>query len=319
MASLAQLPLKAFKLTYDTLARTPLRRVPGMLALSNAVLRTIWPGERVIDVQGNRMLIDWSVRDQGLRNTFQAYALNRIHEETTTALFRKFIKPGDTVVDMGANIGYFTMLAARAVGPTGRVISFEPEPTNFRFLSRNIELNGFKNVTAFQKAVSETNGTTELFICNYDSGHHTINQVGGVEALARGRAYEGISVKIDTVRVDDVLKELDVGKVDVVKIDVEGAEALAFKGMPNLLRQDGVKIFAEYFPLLIGKMGSDPRTFLNSLFTDYGLKVYVIEGDYDAAAGRHDLREVATADELAAMVAGESDHVNLLLSHKAPQ
>lgn len=73
-------------------------------------------------------------KDPSMRRTFRAYAANLVHEESTTELFKKIVRPGSIVADLGANIGYFTLLAARLAGKDGHVYAFEPEPRNYSYL-----------------------------------------------------------------------------------------------------------------------------------------------------------------------------------------
>jgi hypothetical protein len=112
---------------YSSLGKTFLRRLPYAWDLSNMLFRLIWKNEKIIEIQGSKMYIDVNDPNLTMRKTFQAYGLNLIHEEATTALFKKIVKPGDVVLDLGANIGYFTLLAAKLVGDRGRVHAFEPE------------------------------------------------------------------------------------------------------------------------------------------------------------------------------------------------
>lgn len=319
MSSLRTLPFHAFKVTYDALSPTPLRRIPGMLALSNVIFRWVWRGGNIIEVQGNKMYIDVFDPSPALRKTFQAYAMNLVHEEATTRLFRKLLHPGNVVLDLGANIGYFTLIAARAVGATGRVVSFEPERRNFWYLSKNVSINGLKQVTTHQMAIAEKSGWTKLYLCSYDSGHHTINQFQGIAAISRGRRYQEEAVDIRTVRVDDILDEMGIGHVDVIKMDVEGAEALAVAGMRKTLLQNNVKVFLEFFPILMEKMGTNPRAYIESLLNDFGFRMYAVGRDHDLSGAPEDLISVKSYAELASMLHAEDAHVNLFLSKESPR
>jgi FkbM family methyltransferase len=314
--SLRSTPFLAFKGVYEALAATPLRRIPGMLSLSNVFFRLIWPGGHVIDVQGNKMYIDVNDPNPNMRKTFQAYGMNLIHEEETTALFKKIVKPGDVVLDLGANIGYFTILAARLVGPKGKVFSFEPEPTNFHYLTKNIEVNNYTNAFAYQKAVADKAGTTQLYVCSYDSGHHTIHQYEGIDAYRRGRQSNMRSVPIDTIAIDNFLQD-KTDRVDIIKMDVEGAEALALNGMKGTLqRNPHIKIFLEYFPLLMKKMGSSPETYAQSLLNDFGFSVYAIGHDYAMVEVGRSLVQIKSVNQLMDFIEQEDDHVNLFLTRE---
>lgn len=87
-----------------------------------------------------------------------------IHEKFETEIFKKEIKKGDKVLDLGANIGYYTFLAAQLVGEKGKAFDFEPKPTNFSLLKMNIETNSYKNVITIQKAVSDKTGKGRLYL-----------------------------------------------------------------------------------------------------------------------------------------------------------
>ena len=307
---------KFFKNTYEFLSRTPLRKVPGMLLISNLIFRFVWPNRDIIEVQGNKMVVNVNDPNPNLRKTFQAYAMDQVHEETTTKLFKHIIKEGDTVVDLGANIGYFSIIAAKKSGPKGKVLSFEPEPNNFKYLKKNIEVNDFENVTPIQGAISDKNGEIDLFICEYDSGHHTINQFQGIEAIARGRKSKEKTIKIKTWKLDDYLNNQNVKSVDVMKIDIEGSEGLALKGMQKTLKLPGINIFIEYYPALLKSMGTDLKLHIESLLNDYGFKVYAIGQEYDLLNAEKALILIESFNQLGALLSNENDHINLFLTKK---
>jgi len=305
-----------FKKVYSLLAKTPLRKVPGMWDISDIIIRNIWGKTNTIEIEGSKMYINLRDPSPSMRKTFQAYVLRQIHEETTTALFKKMVKPQDTVLDLGANIGYFTLLAARLVGKSGKVFSFEPEPTNFNYLKKNIEINGYGNVTAENKAVSNTNGKTKLFICSYDSGHHTINQYDGIEAYSRGKPSEKNFIEIDTVILDEFLKD-KTEKVNIVKIDIEGAETLAISGMRSILKNNAkIKVFLEFFPILIEKMGHSSAKLIESLLEDFKFNIYVIGHDYSMQGYDMEFLKIQSYDQLLGLLKDKYDHVNLYLTRE---
>jgi len=259
------------------------------------------------------MYININDESPSMRMTFQAYAAEQIHEKVTTELFKKVVKERNTVIDLGANIGYFTLLAAKLVGFQGKVFAFEPEPKNYNYLQKNIKLNNYENVTALQKAVSDKNGKTKLYICDYDTGHHTIRQYSGIEAYSRGRHTEEKSIEIETVTLDEFFK----GKeelIDVIKIDVEGAEALALTGMEGILRTNkNLKMFVEFFPLLIRKIGNSPEEFIRKLLEDYNFSISVIPEDYDAQKG--EMIKINNVNDIRGLCPSEESHINLFLEH----
>jgi len=287
------------------------KKTPGALKIYNFLYRIFWPYNDLVEVQGSKMYVNLKSASTSLRATLENYASRRIHEESTTRLMEKTIKRGDTFLDLGANVGYFTLLAAKLVGKEGRVYSFEPEPQNFRYLKKNVEVNNYSQAKVFQKAVSDKSGKIKLYVCPYDSGHHTINRFDGVQAYARGRRVEKKAVEIEAVSLDDFLRG---EKADVIKMDVEGAEPLALKGMDKMLKSNqNIKMFVEFFPLLIKNMGGSPPEFIRQLMEEYRFSIYVVPDDYSAL--EEEVKEIKRAGELLEMCRGEK-HVNLYLEKK---
>jgi FkbM family methyltransferase len=188
-------------------------------------------------------------------------------ETTETDWFLRIVKPGDTVVDAGANIGYYTVIGSRLVGDKGKVYAFEPEPANFALLQKNVRLNGLTNVVLEQKALSNRKGTLQLFIAEQNKGDHRIYQPEG-----ESRA----SVEVEAVRLDEYFEDHPRG-IDVLKTDTQGAEGLILEGMTGLLqgRTDGPTIFMEFWPHGLKGMGTDAGDLLKWL-QSYGYRFYDI-------------------------------------------
>jgi FkbM family methyltransferase len=145
---------------------------------------------------------------------------------TTEAEVQRFLtanlKPGDVCFDIGANVGFFTLIAARLVGDTGRVYAFEPLPSNAEALRRNIALNGLQNVEVIEAAVSERSGTAEL-VLGQSSLDARLSMLGEAQP-------DAIAVRV--ISLDDF--EID-GSPSLVKIDAEGAEYAVLSGMRRVL------------------------------------------------------------------------------------
>jgi FkbM family methyltransferase len=183
--------------------------------------------------------------------TFEPYVI---------AAVQRFVEPGMTFVDAGAHMGDFSLLAAKVMGNQGRVIAFEPEPQNFGWLERSVELNGYSCVECFQVALSDTNGEGNLFI-GKGIGKHTLVQTHPHE-------QETITVPVRTL--DSVLNEIGQPSIDVMKIDVEGAELRLLHGAAGVLeRNHPLKLFID-----IHAGRQDPRT-LCRLLTDQGFSLHV--------------------------------------------
>lgn len=175
-----------------------------------------------------------------------------VYERYESELFRSKIKPSMTIIDIGANLGYYTAIASRLAGERGLVVAFEPEPNFFKLLSRNIRRNGLKNVINFELAIAEKNGLTNLYLSNENKGH---NSLINSEELKN-------SVQVKTTTLDDFLASQKITKVDMIKMDVEGAEILALEGMRNTLIKHRPLLFLEFSPHSIIKIKRNPMDFL---------------------------------------------------------
>jgi FkbM family methyltransferase len=189
-------------------------------------------------------------------------------EPGLTARFRQVVAPGATVVDVGANIGMYTLHAARAVGAGGTVHSFEPTPAIHRLLSDNVQVNGFKEagvVHLHAAALSDVEGEAELAVYADNNGHNSLFR----------KAPGDDVVTVPLHRLDAVLGHD--ARVDVVKIDVEGAELQVLRGMQVIAsRNPGIVVFCELAPEHLERAGSTAPDFVKAL-ADLGWQVQVVE------------------------------------------
>jgi FkbM family methyltransferase len=150
---------------------------------------------------------------------------------------RAYLRCGDGVVDAGANLGLFTVLAASTVGPSGRVYAFEPNPERLRSLIRNVERNGFANVVPSGCALSDRQGTEDFNVVL--DGWDAYSSLGAIES---GRASRTVSVEMDTL--DDAGGRLgvDLDRLRLIKIDVEGWEEFVLRGAGTMLAGPGAPV-----------------------------------------------------------------------------
>jgi FkbM family methyltransferase len=166
--------------------------------------------------------------DDGSRLLYRSQDFCVIDEVFKNDVYRReMIGDGQIVVDAGAHIGAFTILAARRVGPKGRVLSFEPSPRTYELLVRNVGLNALPQVQVQPLALAEKEGEAPFFFA--DSA--AVNPV--TDTLGEGRGRPSVLVRLR--RLDDVLAEEGVDRVDHLKIDVEGAEMRVLDGAPKTL------------------------------------------------------------------------------------
>ena len=233
-----------------------LKKFPLIAKIFNFVYQYAGPkGIVLVEVQGNKMFMD--AKASGL-------VLTGYWEKYETELLKKIIEEGMTVVDIGAHIGYYTLIAANLVGEKGKVYAFEPEPENYSLLVKNIEINGYKNVVPVKKAVSNKIGTTKLFL-GTAALHSIIDSEGNKK-----------SIEVQTTTLDDFFNKNE--KIDVIKIDAEGAEYMIFQGMSKILRDNNdVIILTEFYPALLKKY-IEPQKYLEELIKNK-FKLFIINNE----------------------------------------
>jgi FkbM family methyltransferase len=233
------------------------------------MFRLLRPPQGTMEIGGHKMCSGKDGLPSSFNRTFQAYIVKGGWEEETTRLFKELAKKGDTIVDIGANIGYYTLLASDIVGSEGKVYAFEPSPLNYDLLVGNIKLNNFNNVVAVQKAVSDRNGKLEFYLNDQDMGAHTIYKPDRV----------GKSVFVESITLDDYFKGKE-SPIDIVKMDVEGAEMAVIQGMDNIIKLNkNLKIFAEFNIPWVKRAGITPEYFISQLMNYYHFSITVIQ-DY---------------------------------------
>ena len=202
-----------------------------------------------VEIEGRKM---FTQNNDGL-----ALSIFKIYEPNQTEIVKKYVHEGDIVVDIGAHVGYYTLLMAQLVGKNGKVYSFEPDPVNFQLLKKSVEINGFENVVLIQKAVSNITDKVKLFLGDNDSA---INRIYDAKL---GDAKE--SIDVESIRIDEYFKEND-ELIDFIKIDSEGSEIKIINGMKQFLsRNQELVMMTEFFPFLIKKSGDEPNQYLKSL------------------------------------------------------
>ena len=188
----------------------------------------------------------------------------RYEEENVDVLF-SFVKEDTVFLDIGANLGFFSLKISKRLGPKGRVFAFEPHPWLYDLLCRNVYVNGLRQtVTCFRMALSDQNTIATL---QYPSGHLGGGHIGSAELSS------DTSIDAELRRLDDVLGADFC--CDVVKIDVEGHEINVLAGMRNIvINSPQIKIL---FEKLVPHAGTEPA--LASYFAELGLSLYGVRPD----------------------------------------
>ncbi len=230
-------------------------------ALANSILKSIIPAS--VNIGEGTLLLnpaDAAVSGQ--------LALG-VYENFESDFFRSQIKEGMTIVDLGANIGYYTLIAAQHTGAGGKVLAYEPEPENYALLVKNIKSNGLIHVTPIKTAISNSSGTQKLYLTEDNKGTHSLVD----------NRQTGNSITVETDTLDNSLIIHNSPAIDVLKMDIEGAELLALEGMKKTItRSPNLIIFTEFYPKGIARFGRSPREFLDTL-NQYNFSLSIIDED----------------------------------------
>ncbi len=199
-------------------------------------------------------------------------ATNKIWEEHETNFLSSIITKGMKVVDVGAQIGYYSLLFSKWIGKTGKVFCFEPDPDNYRLLKRNIEANQARNIIPIQKAISNYNGKTILFQSNDNKGDHRIIDFYVFDKDNKRKKFEVECITLDSVFATEQ-------KLDFIKMDIQGAEMLAFDGMTELLhRNSSISLLIEFWPFAIEKSGYSPTELIERIH-QFEFDIFFFEND----------------------------------------
>jgi len=206
---------------------------------------------------------------------FRLELLTQAHEKETRQVARRLLRPGMVALDVGAHVGYYARLFSQAVGAQGRVLACEPHPRNFQALQHN--LRACPNVEALPLAVGEARGSAQLHDYLMMSASGSLNyderlvqtQQAGVHVGDLAPRLKGFQPQVYTVPVvplDELLEERSLQQVDFIKMDIEGAELGALRGLRRtLVRSPQVALIMEYNPLGLQAFGTDPLAALDEI------------------------------------------------------
>jgi FkbM family methyltransferase len=193
------------------------------------------------------------------------------YERPMQAAISSNLSLGDAFYDVGANVGFFSLIAARKVGPRGRVYAFEPVPGNASAIARGARINDLRNITVFAEAVGAATGRAELLLA-----HH----IGGA-VLASAGAPPDMSgrIQVDVVTLDDAIVGRRLRPPSLIKIDVEGAEIDVLRGMAETLRTHRPTIIYEIDDATRDGLNQKARV-IGSLLTAAGYSLRPLPSSY---------------------------------------
>ena len=232
-----------------------------------------------------------AIREHGLWEAFE------------TQLVMRYVQPGDRVLDVGANLGYFTLVAAARAGAAGHVYAFEPEPRNYRLLEANVALNGFQQrVTCCEAALSDHDGHAELYLSEDNLGDHQL------QPDAPGR--DAVSVRL--LQGADWFGGREQG-LDFVKVDTQGAEHAVIRGLLQLLAASGerLRLLLELTPLSLRSAGSSGAALIDTL-AGLALPFHIVD-HIEHRLVATDAEALATWCNNVDSVPGDAGFMNILL------
>jgi len=260
--------------------------------LSRALMALLRPfkSRSIVDVHSHVLEVDAA--------DYLGLTINRVYEPELTRFFERSVRSGQTAIDLGAHIGYFTLLFAQLVGPEGCVVAFEPDDENFEILKRNVQANGYANVALRRQAVADRSGRTLLYRSPVNSGDHRLVDDGAREA-----------VEVEVVALDEVLPQLR-GVVQWIKLDVQGAELAALRGMRSLIDScPELTIVTEYWPRALAEFGEEPSD-LFALLRPLGFDINELLADGT-------LRATSAEDVFARVTVEDGTYVSVVFSKPA--
>jgi len=192
------------------------------------------------------------------------YFLGTVDRTEQDALAAR-LKPGDVFYDVGANVGVYTALGARLVGPAGTVVAFEPFAASSDATRRNCARNGLTNVTVVQAAVAEQSGEVALRVGDAS----VINRIAGAESVGEGEA-----LIVPMVSIDEYIRQSGAPLPSVVMVDVEQAELRVLEGMLETIKRARPVLFVE-----VHWLGTDFTKFIRERILPLGYRAATLAGD----------------------------------------
>lgn len=246
--------IKIYNLAFDFIKR----RVYSVIFFFKKL--SLVEGRTLCKVKGNGSLMLLNVKDRGISREL---LITGFHEKNSTNFIKTQVSKGMNILEIGANIGYYSLMEASIIGKTGFIYAFEPDPVNMLNLQINMSINKYSNVEYYNKAVGNENKKSDFYMSNYGN-------LGSM--IQRGDDMcEYNKIEVDMVRLDDFFKDK---KIDYFRMDVEGFEMEVIKSMNDILSSPNPPkgMFIEVHSELLHKVNSSALDFVNNL-QKYGYNI----------------------------------------------
>ena len=268
------LVMETFGRAIKPLFGTGVGRLPGVVPIYKYIWRHFGPkGIRLVEANGVKLYIN--CRDGAI---FPSLSFGHIWEPAETGVFKQSVKEGMTIIDAGAHIGYYSLLASRLVGSKGKVYAFEPSPECLGLFHRNIQLNNCKNIQVFEKALTGKSGYTMFYLDRDNLASGSILKV----PQSRQR------IEVSTITLDEAIGD---ERVDFIKMDIEGGETKALSGAVKTIENNiNLEMMIEVFPERLVGAGSSLKEYVELL--QYHFRLYIIRKcGLTGEAGLQDIRK----------------------------
>ncbi len=250
-----KIKLKIIHFVFKLLFRMRMRKLITELGFDETVfaenfVNKIIGQEETYEIEGIRLKKEGKTR---------LYMLTGVMEPSQTDLMKKIVKPGMNVFDLGANFGWFTLVLSKLVGSSGRVYSFEPDPSLVEICNENVKLNNFSNVSIQSLAVSDKTGISKFSI---NKSYDTRSRLDPISLSEN-------TIDVKTISLDDFCLKENLKKVDFIKMDIEGSEPKALEGMRKIISDNPqLKIILEFNQNSMHFVGTSPDFLINFLLKE---------------------------------------------------
>ena len=250
-----KIKLKIIHFVFKLLLRLHMRKLITELGFDETVfaenfVNKIIGQEETYEIEGIRLKKEGKTR---------LYMLTGVMEPSQTDLMKKIVKPGMNVFDLGANFGWFTLVLSKLVGNSGRVYSFEADPSLIEIFAENVKLNNFSNVSIQSLAVSDKTGISKFSI---NKSYDTRSRLDPISLSEN-------TIDVKTISLDEFCLKENLKKVDFIKMDIEGSEPKALEGMRKIISDNPqLKIILEFNQNSMHFVGTSPDFLINFLLKE---------------------------------------------------